>query len=420
MRQGGAQYFALDITNPALASYPSYLWEFPREDAPAALTNLMGESWSEPVITKVRLAVNGDVNNGEGHERWVAIFAGGYAPSGDPNKHASYDIHATAGRAIFMVDIKTGGLIAQKAFVDTPAATDPTLVAYDPANPERSMLYAMPSTPGVFDLDFDGYSDVVYVGDLGGNVFKWVIKAVGHDPVNSASGDTSQPNWVFEKFFAAPVYDSGTSKYFKSFFQHPSATLKSGTLWLAFGSGERANLDFAGFAATPDENNRFYAVKDLDPLGKLPPVAPLVMTESTLLDITGDDSCADVGANTGFYFMGVDGEKFVTATDIFFYYVFVASFKPTVNASPCLSGGDATLYAFKVYCGEGLFDDPAGDPLSSIALGDGFPTDPKVSLSSEDGGSRVFINKKDEVLNKDTGFKLGGESGQAYWREVNQ
>ena len=37
------------------------------------------------------------------------------------------------------------------------------------------MCFAIPATPAVFDLDNDGFADVIYVGDLGGNVWKWVI-----------------------------------------------------------------------------------------------------------------------------------------------------------------------------------------------------------------------------------------------------
>ena len=37
------------------------------------------------------------------------------------------------------------------------------------------MHYAFAATPAVYDLDFDGYADVVYAVDLGGNVWKWVI-----------------------------------------------------------------------------------------------------------------------------------------------------------------------------------------------------------------------------------------------------
>jgi type IV pilus assembly protein PilY1 len=418
MRQGGNQYFALDITNPADANYPGYLWEFPAEGAAASITQWMGQTWSEPIITKVRLAVDGDLLNPQ--ERWVVIFAGGYAESGDPNKPL-YDLQATAGRSITMLDLKTGQIVAQKKFVDTtaPAETDPTTIVYDPLNPEASMAFALASTPGVFDVDADGFADLVYVGDLGGNLWKWVITNVGHDPVNSSGlPSTSQPAWHFEKFFAAPVHThSGTGqKHYKSFFFNPSATLKSGELWLAFGSGERADLAFAGYPAPEDENNRFYSVKDLDPLASSPSGVP--MGETTLFDITGDASCADVASFDGLFFKAVDGEKFVTASDIFFYYAFVASFTPTTSTDPCESAGNASLYAFKVYCGEGLFDDGSGNPVLNIDLGDGMPTDPKVSLSGDQ--SQVFINKKDEVLAPPVPFKLDEAGGSAVWRERHE
>jgi type IV pilus assembly protein PilY1 len=317
-----------------------------------------------------------------------------------------------------MVDIRSGELVAEKRFL---LPTDP---GYSASDPQAQMLYAIPSTPGVYDLDFDGFSDVVYVGDLGGNVWKWVIKATGDDVVNGSTGSLSQANWPFMKFFQAPICTllSGgcVLPHFRSFFFNPSATLKSGVLWLAFGSGERTDLDYPGIIAPVDENNRFYSVKDLDPLAKnlaSPPQA-LPLGESTLLDITGDASCSDVGSDDGFLLKVADGEKFVTSTDIFFYYVFAATFTPSTSVDPCTTGGDATLYAFKVYCGEGLFEDGSGNPVTTIDLGDGMPTDPKVSLSGEEGGSRVFINKKDEVMSKDTGFNLDDSTGQAYWREL--
>jgi len=421
MRQGGNQYFALDITNPADApsgDYPAYLWEFPREDALPAVTQWMGQSWSQPVVTKVKVAVGG--NYASPQERWVAIFGGGYDPSGDPND-SFYDLQATAGRSLTMIDLKTGEILAQKHLDTTglPAGDDPTAVTYDPAEPERSMVFAIASTPGVYDIDSDGFADAVYVGDLGGNLWKWVIKDVGDDVINGGTGTTDQSRWHFEKFFAAPVHTHSVTgvKHYRSFYFYPSATLKSGVLWLAFGSGERADLKFAGYPNPEDENNRFYAVKDLDPWEENPTTA--VLDESTLLDISSTlGGAQDVSSFDGLMFKGADGEKFVTATDILFYYVFVASFTPTTSSDPCATGGDATLYAFKIYSGEGLFEDAGGNPLATIDLGDGMPTDPEVSLSGADGGSRVFINKKDEVLSKDTGFNLTSPTGQATWEEV--
>ena len=190
MRQGGNQYFALDLTDPAAASYPGYLWEFPREDAAASIAKQwIGQTWSEPVITKVRSPSTGTTRTRR--SAGSRSSAAAIDQTGDPNSAASTACHATAGRSITMVDIEDRhGSLAQKTFVDTPTATDPAAVTYDPANPERSMLYAIASTPGVFDVDFDGFADVIYVGDLGGNMWKWVIKDIGHDAVN---GDTRPP-----------------------------------------------------------------------------------------------------------------------------------------------------------------------------------------------------------------------------------
>ena len=122
------------------------------------------------------------------------------------------DLQATAGRSITMLDLKTGEILAQKHLdvAGLPAGDDPTAVAYDPLEPERSMVFAIASTPGVYDIDSDGYADAVYFGDLGGNLWKWVIKDVGDDVINGATGTTDQSRWHFEKFFAAVSKTSQT------------------------------------------------------------------------------------------------------------------------------------------------------------------------------------------------------------------
>ncbi|HEU4418493.1 MAG TPA: PilC/PilY family type IV pilus protein, partial [Planctomycetota bacterium] len=128
LRDGGYHYSALDITNPpadasiSTSTYPRYLWGFPCEDCSNAVngttsgeTTYMGRSWSEPVITRVRVNVDG-ASDPRGYERWVAVFGGGYFEHGDPNG-ADYREPATTGflpkgRAIYMVDISTGKVLA--------------------------------------------------------------------------------------------------------------------------------------------------------------------------------------------------------------------------------------------------------------------------------------------------------------------
>jgi hypothetical protein len=332
LREGGSQYYALDITNPSgqvgpagtpgpggVLPYPIYMWEFPPEDDPDGDLAFLGEAWSKPVLTRVRVKVNADDNGGKGYERWVAIFAGGYADVSDPNADAVtglssvYDATATVGRAIYVVDIKTGQVLAEKKF-NILATGD-----------EKFMRAAMPSNPAVFDLNFDGFADVVYVGDMAGQVFKWVINRIGEDRVNDASSLRTQPNWPFKRFFSADIEFIGGDLFYKNFFFPPAATYSDGKLWLAFGSGERRNLPFEGIA-DEDENNRFYVMSDLDPFERL--ATPLAtLTEADLTDITGDEDGATF-TNRGYMFKGADGEKFVTNVEIFAGNVIAASFVP--------------------------------------------------------------------------------------------
>ena len=142
LRDGGRGYYALDVTDPSDSDYPGYLWEFPCDDCanaanPGSISEatLMGFTWSEPVITRVRVAVEGEVGR---HDRWVAVFGAGYHGYGDPNSSAYLDdadanpdftdpsnilagnVNRAQGRAIYMVDLTTGELLAKKSWVQTP------------------------------------------------------------------------------------------------------------------------------------------------------------------------------------------------------------------------------------------------------------------------------------------------------------
>ena len=125
MREGGRVVYALDVTNPPDAAhpsgvtggpiYPGYLWEFPCESTNAQCTgagvglpgsrtyaNYMGDTWSEPIITRVKVRVN-CTDSPPGticprYDRWVAIFGAGYDPNGDPNLAHEHDALGDAVR----------------------------------------------------------------------------------------------------------------------------------------------------------------------------------------------------------------------------------------------------------------------------------------------------------------------------------
>jgi type IV pilus assembly protein PilY1 len=417
MREGGNTYFVLDITDPSSANYPGYEFEFPAENAPASLSKYFGQTWGEPILTRIKVQVNGDDNAGEGYERWVMIVTGGYHPSGDPNNSASYDATATEGRGIFIVDVTTGQVLAQKVFDSTSTG------------PEQDMLYAFASTPAVYDFDFDGFADSIVVGDLGGNLWKWVINPIGEDRVNDGGSPTSQPAWAFRKLFQAPITTTAdtTAYHYQSFFFPPAATFKNGTLWLAFGSGERANPNFEGLPDTNGDpinsdvdNNRFYALKDYDPL-EVAAVPQTIGSESDLADLSSTAACSDVSGFRGYYFIGGEGEKFVTSIEIFLGYVFVGAFTPKEPVDLCDLGGESSLYVFRIHCGEGFFTDAASNPDRGMSLGEGLPTDPRITVGNDgDSTNRVIINKQGgEIINFEAPPGYSGY-GMWYWREVTQ
>jgi len=442
LRQGGRAYYALDVTDPSAGGFPSYLWELPAENAPAADLAAIGETWGQPILTKVQVEIGG-----KPYERWVAIVSGGYHKTSDPNDALNYNAASTTGRGIYIIDVTNGRVLGVKRF--TPAATDG----------RQLMLYAMPSTPSVFDIDHDGYADVIYIGDLGGNVWKWVLK---YDPlrgnklgdaVNDAA-DVTQPTTRFRRWFAAQA--DGTSPlgvavggvtYYKSIFFSPAGAFAQNRFWLAFGTGERAALTRAHDTTVLTENNRFYSVKDEDPFDRRPtPIA--MLTEADLADQSASATCPNLAARSGYFFRVADGEKFVTDADIFSYWVITSTFTPASGTDPCAAGGNASLYIFKLFCGQGFFydsssyaegtgdlpgggpggngglSDPSapdyGDPASRhLELGAGMPTDPRVTVSPD--GTRVVITQQDgEIENKEGPPGGGAAPGQLYWREVTQ
>lgn len=444
MRQGGEAYYALDVTDPSLcanatdAGWPCYMWEFPVENDTRTFaldgtlwSDYVGQTWGDPVIARIRVKVGTNVGTtGRGFERWVAIVTGGYHPSSDPNEHAAYDPNGTEGRSIWILDLKTGEPLAVKRFQDTGRCGTSGEPSYDPGRPEESLCFAFASSPAVYDVDGDGFVDTIVVGDLGGQLWKWVIRDLGEDRVNDGTGaiENQASTWTFRKILQAPVYTSGGVSFYKSFFFPPAATLKGSKVWLAVGTGERADLLYTGDSGTTADNNRFYAFVMPDPFDLQVTLADLqadpeygVIRENgtDLYNATGDTTCADISAYQGYYFLGAEGEKWVTNIEVFAYIVLVSSYIPTPTTDPCEISGKAFLYAFRIYCGEGVFTDGSGNPQREQDIGAGLPTDPRITIGA--GGERVIVSKQGgEIESPDVPFPADDHIGIFYWRELEQ
>lgn len=403
MREGGEHYLALDVTNPAAGSYPAYMWEFPLE-GDVAWRSVIGETWSKPVITRVRL----ENANGDAEETWVAIVGFGYDATSDPNNTALYDVTATKGRGVMMIDIESGRPVAVRRFgVGTGEISD--------------MYYAIPSSPGVLDYDQDGFADLIYIGDLGGNVWKWVVR--GRGIANPTAAQLYQPNWSFRKFFD----DDPTrvaAAHARSLYFAPSATLGNGILHIGFGTGERSDLNCTSVEGC-NLKNAFFVLKDRDiwDSGAPATIDGRVAPTGDLTDVTPYEDTCPATQPDGFFFSVADGEKFVTNSEVFDGFFFISTFKPDLSNS-CEPSGLSTLYGFLAKCGQGFFGpqsvaSPIAGSDRSMDLGKGMPTDTRLSIAPGEGGNRLIISKQDgELINIESGAS-SSEHGMLYWRELD-
>jgi Tfp pilus tip-associated adhesin PilY1 len=77
------------------------------------------------------------------------------------------------------------------------------------------MEHSILGTPTLFDLNFDGFADVLYLGDRGGRLFKWVITDVGVDNVAAGLGARTQAAWKFKQIFQADINTTGGVIYWR-------------------------------------------------------------------------------------------------------------------------------------------------------------------------------------------------------------
>ena len=262
----------------------------------------------------------------------------------------------------------------------------------DPTATLNQMRYSIPSRPSVLDLDFDGFADVVYIGDLGGQLWRWDISELGED--TSAPSDGLMDNWPVGLLFRSdPATLTAGGLHYHSIFFPPVATYLNGDLVLAFGSGERTDLTYVGDTAD-DDNNRFWTVWDRVPLG----VAPddpnsgwLTIGEGNsviggavrgLNDVTllATDPVPD---DDGYFIKVPDGEKFITNHAVFGGVLITLSYLPDVLSTDiCTVTGSTNVWLFNLEDGGGLLDQAAaaGNAQRHVTIGPGVPTDPQISI----------------------------------------
>jgi type IV pilus assembly protein PilY1 len=359
-RKGGTSYFALDVTVPV---HPVFLWRISADNSfsPDWVVSELGESWSEPRFGQVKTSDTDTVGTA------VFFIGGGFSSDN------------SAGKAVMAIDVFSGEVV--KTFVK------------DDSN-NTDMNYSIPSNVNLIDEDGNGFVDKVYVGDLGGQM--WRIGQFDHDstatPLVFPYSDENIHSWNGHVLFRAPTYVYNSVTTPRKFYYPPSVTLEKGYDLIFMGTGDR---DLA--CENDTAADRIYSMKDTH--------AYVTLTEADLVDVTNTatippdmDIPGDVDGNDvtdkGWYIRLVDsdgaetGEKILAKGTVFYKTLYITSFTPSDD--PCLPGGEATIYALDYKTGAAVLALNGSGLERSMMLGGGVPSTPVPIITSH--GQKLLVS----------------------------
>ncbi len=241
MGRGGRDIYALDITN---RTAPTLLWKI--QGGTGSFSRL-GQTWSAPVKTKIK--IGGTVTD-------VLIFGGGYDPDQDNATTRTAD---DQGNDLYIVNARTGALIwsASSAGISGMNYSIPSGV---------NVIGLQANEQGQVVLDENGLAGQIFVGDMGGQVWRFHVK-------NGQSGAGLVTGGIF-----AQVAGNGTADA-RRFYHEPEialVTVKNKlNLTVNIGSGYR------GHPLNKIIDDRFYSFRTADLAG-----TGGILTEANLFDAT--------------------------------------------------------------------------------------------------------------------------------------
>ncbi|HNS54125.1 MAG TPA: PilC/PilY family type IV pilus protein [Syntrophales bacterium] len=352
-------YHALDITNTAV---PAYKW---RITASASQAPYLGDPWSKVMVHRVKVG---------GVEKWVGFFGGGHNYSSCTGTGCD-----TRGKGFFVVELATGNVLWSYTQADNAA-----------------LAYAMPATPTVIDSDNDGFIDLAYIGDLGGNLWRFTF-CFAADGSSCTAGSWSGSRLFARETGIGPVYDA------------PTATRDAnGALWLYWGTGDKAEPIVVGTVA-----DRLFGVKDKTLTGTLQLASLENITSSTYTDSASKNGWTITLAGAG--------EKCLSDPAIFGGQVYFTTYTPASGSGdPCSQAGTAKLYALSYISGAGSLTGGS----RSMTLGVGIPTAPVLSMNpysatpdlyvTVSGGAGIGSNTQKAPVNPPT---IASRTNILHWRD---
>ncbi len=333
-------YHALSLND---SLNPTYMWhiDFADDTARAAKAPYLGDPWSKMMVGRVRIKVNGVEK-----EKWVGFIGAGYNGA-DCSGGGTCD---RRGKGFFVIDLSSGQVLWSYTLADN-----------------SSMKYSMPAAPAIVDTDNDGFIDTAYIGDLGGNM--WRFKFCRATDTNcGASGATT--NWSGGMFF-----DSASGNIRPIYTMAALAKDPNGILWVYWGTGDKVD------PTASNAQEHFYGVKDID---RTSTYSISNIDNITTASGTYDGSSSRVGYRI---LLTGSGQKILADPTIFGGVVYFTSYTPPSGNDPCEQGGTASLNAINYATGGGAL--AAG--ARSMTIGSGIPTAPIISLPPGSGSPDLYV-----------------------------
>lgn len=270
LRRGGKSYYAVDVSAPE--DEPRLLWQITNEGAGTDFEEL-GMSFSTPRQAWVRFETDGNLNtfNSENVPVPVLIFGGGLYGGWTDDRSGrvgrddlSYDVttdavdgHDPEGAALFIVHARTGELLWKATWGLSEGGVSANEYHHD------ELIHSIPAAVTPIDSDGNGITDRVYVGDTGGNV--WRFELPEYRPAVDASDVNYHNNFREDYWRATKLAELGGSvgSVNDRRFYHGLSIIQGRDSigrydGIAIGTGDRTHPQ----SAPSTIDNKFFFIKD--------------------------------------------------------------------------------------------------------------------------------------------------------------
>lgn len=202
LRMGGRSYYGLNLSN---MSKPKLMFHIDPDSVTGGdALSYMGQSWSKPTVAYIKW---------NGQRKLAMIVGGGYDIKYENPTFTNSTSGAVKGNGVYIFDAENGKLLWWGGSNATNA--NGTAVG-GAATKITDMVNSIPSRVKAVDRDGDGLVDHLYVGDLGGKIFR-----VDLNPSHKAND--SSHKFVLNAFTFTDVKESG--KIPARFYEAPTFTI---------------------------------------------------------------------------------------------------------------------------------------------------------------------------------------------------